>query len=113
MSRLIRKSIAAGVPEATLATFGFVEDLHCNQFGLLVASYHHLSYAFSVVNNKRFVAQVNHNHAYFTSVISIDGARRIQQRYAMLERQTAAGTYLCLEPHGQCHAQSGWYEPTL
>ncbi len=99
--------------ETALATLRVVQHIYCHQLGLLVTGNDHLGYALPVVHDKRLIAQVYQDDSNLTTIVGINGARRIHQRNTMLQSQSAARTYLCLVAYGKGYAQTSRNQTAL
>ena len=81
---------------ATCATFCFIKFLYELEFCLLVTCDYHLCNALTLVYHEVLVGEVYEENAYLTTIVSVDGAGRVEHGDAMLEGESAARAYLCL-----------------
>ena len=89
-------SLHAGMPETTSAAIRVVKGLDREPLYRLVPGDDQLGYALAVVDNKRFIRQVNQNHTYFAAIVGVYRPRRIQQADAFLQSEARARPYLRL-----------------
>ena len=98
---------------AAFAALGGVEGVHQCKVHLFVACNHQLCDAFSVVDGKRFLRQIDEYYAYLATIVSINGSRGIEHGQTVFQCQSAAWAHLRLIALGQCDVQAGGDEPTL
>ncbi len=78
------------VAEATIAALGLSKLIDLNPCGLGMTCDDHLAYTLSIIDNKGLVGKVDQDHAYFSTVVAVNGAGGIDKGDAMFERETAA-----------------------
>ena len=69
------KSLGSTVSETSSTAFGLVEHFHLHQLGLFMLGNHHLSDAFAIVDDERFVGEVDQDDTHLATIVSVDGAR--------------------------------------
>lgn len=99
--------------ESAVATLGLVKRVDGLPFSLLEASDDELGYAVAVVDSEGFGREVDHDDAYLAAIVSIDGARSVEQRDAVFEGEARAGTHLSFIAFGQCDVQPRWHQSAL
>ena len=85
---------------SAFSALGLLEFFYYCKLSLLMPCNHHLSNTFSIANDEICLRQVYQADLDFATIIGIYGARRIENRYPMLQCQTATGPYLSLKPCG-------------
>ncbi len=101
------------MPKTAFAPLRLVEHLNFDQFRLLMFGYYHLCYALTIVDYERFRAEIYQNHTYVTTIICIDGSRRVKHRDTILQSQTTAGAHLCLVSFGERYAKPRGHKTAL
>ena len=82
------------------SSLGFIECLHCRERYLFVFCHYHLGDAFAVFYHEVFLGEINEQYAQFPTVVSVNGAWRVEHGNAMLQGQAAAWSYLRFVPAG-------------
>ena len=83
--------------EATSTAFGVIEGLDSFPVYGFVTGNDHLGDAFTIVDNKRFVREIDQDDADFAPIVGIDGTRRVGHGDTVLQSQTGTRTYLRLD----------------
>ncbi len=78
-----------------------------------MAGNHHLGYALTGHNLKRFLGQVNQNYLNLSPVVCVNGTGGIENRNSMLGSQSAAGSHLGLESGRKGYEQTRRDQRTL
>lgn len=99
--------------KTTLAPFGGIERIHWLPLHLLTARHHHLADAVAVVDSERLAGEVNQDGLNLATIVGINGARRIEDRDAMLGCQAAARTNLRLKTSRQRDGDARRHQATL
>ena len=81
---------------AAFSSFCLGECFHFYELCRLVSCYDHLRYPLPVVYSEILVREVYEHHAYLSSIVSVDGAWRVEHCYSVLQCQSAAWSHLCL-----------------
>ena len=97
----------------TFTTFCLVEFLDNNEVTLLMAGYHHLGDALTVVDDEILLRQVDKHHANLSTIVCIDGSWCVQHGQPMLQGQTTTWTYLRFIALWQGDVQTCRYQATL
>lgn len=96
--------------ETASSSFCFIKHLHFEQCWLLMLSDNHLRYPLSVINDKRFVGEVDKYDAHFSAIVSVNSAWRVQHGDALLYCKSAAWSNLRLIPCWQSHKKTCRYK---
>ena len=70
---------------STFTTFCLVEFLNNAELTLLVAGDDHLCDALTLGDDERLVREVYEQHSNLATIIGVNGARRVEHSYAVLE----------------------------
>ena len=106
-------SVFACVSETAVFTFGAVQALRRFPFDAGVFFYDHLRDTVAIVDSEIVFPEVYENNAYLTSVVGVDGARRIDNGYSVIQSQSGTRSYLAFVAGGELHVESGGYESPL
>ena len=85
---------------SAFASLSLVELADYKEFALLMACYHHLGYALTVVHGEVGVGEIDEQHHDLAAIVGIHSAWSVEHGDAMLKGKTAARAYLCLVTHG-------------
>ena len=102
-----------GMSEPASTTLGVVENFHLCPFHLLVSGHNHLRYPLSIVDDKRFLGQIDENNTYFASVVGVDCSRCVQDGDPFLDGKSATGPHLCLITFRKGDEKSRWHKAPL
>ena len=98
---------------ASFASFCFIEHFHLNELCLLMAGNDHLGNALAVVDDKIFLGEIDEQNTYFSTVVGINSAWRIEYGNPFFQSKTATRTYLCFIAFWQCNMKARGDETTL
>ncbi len=87
--------------KGAIAALGMVELLNRLPLHACIGCDDQLADACAILHHEGLIAQIDEDHSYLASVVTIDGAGGVDNRYAMLESKAAAWTYLAFLPVGQ------------
>lgn len=82
--------------EPASPALGVLKFLNRQPLHSLVTSNDHLTDAFTILDSLWLIAQVGNDDTDLATIVSIDGARRVEHSETALERQTAAWANLAL-----------------
>ena len=103
-------SIFSCTAESSGAPLGIIQRCCFNPVYTFVAGDYHLGDALARLDGLWFVRQVHDDTFYFTAIITVDGARRIEHRESAFGCKAAARTDLGFIATGQLDEQSRWDE---
>ena len=74
---------------------------------------YHLGDTLATVDDKRFIACIKENNAYFATVIGINRSRCVKDCYTLFESQSAAWANLCFVTNWKLNVQTSRDEYTF
>ena len=76
--------------KSAFAAFGAVEGFGLFPFYTGVPGKHHLAYSVAIGNGERLVGMIYYYNTYLTSIVGVDGSRRVEKCYAGTQREATA-----------------------
>lgn len=100
---LTPRSFDATMTKTSLTPRGVIQMVHFPHFCPVYPRDEHLGNSVSPGDREGPLPPVDHDQAYLSPVIRVNGPRRIDHPYAVLQGETAPWPYLCLISLRDCH----------
>ena len=91
---------------ATFTTLRLVKHFHRHKLSLLMTGNDHLGDTLTIFHYKILLRKIDQHNTYLTTVVGINGTRRIQYCDTFLQCQTTTGAHLGLITYRQSNVQT-------